>query len=315
MKRGLKAIVAGMALVPIYATAAHGVVVWSDDFSDDTPGARPSRDFVGGAAGEDYQFTNDAANASTLVSGTVGNPPNSMVQTDITLTGGGPIVTLPMDHFAPFALDATNNLLRVTYDFRVDSFTSSSGSVNPRFILRFANANLQQLVIGFARGGTVGGTLDDGDAPFDNALFAQVGGTGSAFPPTTANAIGLIPGTGWAPGFDFGDYDADSADAALNDTHDEFYRFELTYDFTDGSLDGVVTNQTTLQGTTFSRTMQSGLAFTNSSARGLLFAGATGSTDVHYFDNVTVEVVPEPASAVLVLAAAGAAALSRRRCR
>jgi hypothetical protein len=159
-----------------------------------------------------------------------------------------------------------------------------------------------QVVIGFNRA-----DLNDGDAlAADLALYAASPNNTSNIAVTDATAIGLIPGVGWLPGFDFGQYAA--GDAASNDSDDLFYRFQLTYDFITGSLNGTATriasDATNGQSAAFSLSLNPGLEFSNTDAGDvLLIASTNGVTGLSRFDNFVFESVPEPATAAIALGA------------
>jgi hypothetical protein len=282
-------------------------IVWSDDFEDDIPPAAPSRDFSGGAAGQDYVFAGGVNQTNQTSS--AGLPSTSFFRTDGEDSGGtANNSTVLMSQFSPFTLGAGQQL-KVSYEWRVDSFASSNGTHNPRFILRYANLASQQLTIGFGRNATV--NLDTADGVDDLALYASPASS-TITSPLTTTAIGLSGGS-FAPGFDFGNASATAAD---NDTHDQFYRIEFTYDFDTGAVVGTATNQTTLESASFNRTMTAGLGFASDATvntDSIIFANGQAATSTDYFDNVVVEVIPEPSA--LVIFGCGGLLLGFRRTR
>jgi hypothetical protein len=248
------------------------------------------------------------------ISAGVGAPAPSLTFTD-TSGSGQSVPRLQMSQFAPFSTsDSATPHLRVSFDWQVDSFASPLTNEAFRFILRAngANAAGSQLVIGFNRG-----DINDADASTaDLTLYAGSPNATSNLTPSAASAIGLIPGVGWQPGFDFGEYS--TAAAADNDTDDLFYRFVLTYDFTSGQLDGTVTrlalDATNGQFATFTRFLNAGLVFSNTDANDVILLASTNAvTGVSRFDNFVVESVPEPCAPFAF--ALGTLTLSGRRRR
>ena len=292
------------------AGAAHGQVVWADDFSGESVGSVPTSDFAGGAAGNDYTIA--TANGGSYVISGLGEPAPSLNLNDPTGAATATLTVLA-SQWAPVNLSATNNLLVTQFDYRVDQHNTGTADASPRFVLRHLNAGGQQIVVQFARSTGVGASahLDDGPNGGDHDLALVVGVptfNTSLITPSDANAVGLAPGVGWAPGFDFGNYDPVTTE---NDTHDQFYRFVMSYDFNTGAVTGTATNLTTGESAGFGRTMTAGLAFNQPTSSFL--TATTGSNDSQaFFDNIQISVVPEPATASL-LALAGASTLARRR--
>ncbi len=303
---------AALAACVLSAGAAHGQVVWADDFdTGETIGNAPTSDFPGGLPGNDYGIA--VANGGSYTIASVGGTPPGLALND-PVANSTATLTVLATQWAPVNLTPTNNLLVTELDFRVDDYNSGTADAAARFVLRHANAGNQQIVVEFARSTGVGASvhLNDGVNGGDHDLALVVGvptfGT-SLITPSDANAVGLIPGVGWAPGFDFGNYDPTTS---LNDTHDEFYHFVLTYDFNTGAVVGTATNLTTNESTAFARTMEAGLLF-NAAASSILTATTASNSEQAYFDNIRLSVVPEPASATLLLGGAGLLATRRRR--
>lgn len=297
------------------STAARAAVVWADNFAGQTLGAFPAGNYAGGAAGADYANTTSSAAASFAVSG-IGNASPAVGFTD-TSTSVGATVTVTMNQFAPFVVSPTSptSVLRMSYDFRVDGHLNS-GSNTPRFVLRANNVTNtgSQFVAGLGYA-----NLNDGDASTtDLALYVetQTGATTNNAP-RDATAIGLLAGTGWQNGFDFGNYTA--ADESANDTNDEFYRFAIDYNAVTGGISGTVTQLST----GLSAALPAGLGltpgatFSNDDANDrFLLASGAAATGTAYWDNFVVEaIVPEPSGATAGLLGLAAMAAHRRHSR
>ena len=287
---------------------SNATIIWSDDFSGRGEGTFPNRDFTGNLT-NDWMMQSGDPNMLKISTG-LGQPGPSLTFTDASL-GAQSVPRLQMTEFAPFSTsDPATPLLRVSFDWQIESFASGAANEAFRFILRANNSQAagNQLVVGLNRA-----DLSDGDVSVgDLTLYAGSPVGTSNMTPGITSAIGLIPDVGWLPGFDFGQY----ATAADNDTDDLFYRFVLTYDYTTGLLDGTVTrlalDATNGQSATFTRTMTPGLDFSNTDANDfLLIASTNGVTGVSRFDNFTVESIPEPSSALV--SAVGAITLMLRR--
>lgn len=288
--------------------SASAVVVWSDNFDNDTIGNVPSNDFTSNGT-EDWVFTTGTG-AASAVSAT-GSSGNGLTQTDTDV--GGAVGTVATSQFSAYTLNATTNLMKVSFDFRVDSNSSGSTNVAPRLIFRQGTATGNGFVVGFSRA-----SVSDGDANTDNLLFVSPHGNGTSnVSPTAGAVVGLVSGTGWDTGFDFGTYDTTTA--TNNNTGGSFIRFELIYDFNTGSISGVATN---LSGgsTSFSTSINAGLTFTGTGGALLVASGtSTGTTTVvpaistSHFDNIVVEVIPEPSSALMLLGGLSACFIRRRK--
>jgi MYXO-CTERM domain-containing protein len=290
------------------APAAHGVVVWSDDLAGQSDGSFPFRDFTGNSAND---YVQSGSGAGTYqVTTAVGNAQPGIALVDPDGTANPTLAVSSAQWTAP-NLSASNNLLTAKFDFRVEDFNSGAAeNSNPRFIFRHTNAANTQIIIAFGR--TTTAHIDDGPAGGDSdlAMVAHVATSGTSLVvPSNANAIGLNQGSGWAPGFDFGNYDPDTS---LNDTNDQFYHVEVTYDFVTGGVTGSATNVSTGESATFARTMNAGLTFTNA-ASAIQLSSFSPNTTVSYFDNLEVSVTPEPSGALALLVGAGALAARQRR--
>lgn len=284
---------------------SQAVVVWADDYTTDRAGGPNTYDYAGGAAGTDYNFSLGSNTSS--VAGGVWNI------SDGTNTGTSAFVTTSQWTARPVN---NGDQIVFSFDMRVNSLaglTANSASV-PRVGL-FQNADTDGNVHSAGNGalftigfGTAG--LADGDANTDLSLYAVAGDISAV--PSAGNALGFT-GSGWTPGFDFGDYD--STTATNNDTGG-FLRFSLT--FTEGSniVNGTITNLFTNETLNFTRNAASAVDLSDvTNARdGLRLGSGQGGQGNMDFDNVSVEIlpVPEPSAAMLV-GACGLLGLLRRR--
>lgn len=301
-----------LATLTSIALNSSAVVIWSDDFTGQTDGTFPTRDF-------NTNTVNDWAATSTATMFTVntslGNPAPGMAFDD-SVGGAQGVMRLEMDEFAAFSTaDAGTTELRVSFDWKVESFLSGATNEAFRVILRANNSQAtgSQVVIGFNRA-----NLDDGDASSaDLTFYAAAPTNGSSnFTPTNATAIGLSPGAGWLPGFDFGEYAG--GDTASNDTDDLFYRFTLTYDYVTGALNGsatrIATDATNGQTASFTLALSPGLEFTNTDLGDVLLIASTNSaTGLSRFDNFLFESIPEPTVVATASLAAGVLLAGGRR--
>jgi hypothetical protein len=148
--------------------------------------------------------------------------------------------------------------------------------------------------------------VSDGDMTFaDLALFADT--TANAFNgggATDLNAVGLILGNGWRPGFNLGEYFPTNF-GEDQDTDDEFFHIAFDYDSVTGKISGRATRVLTGQ----SALLPSGLALTpgktfsnDDTGDRFLIASGTISSSQTYFDNLLFEAVPEPTPAILLSA-------------
>ncbi len=299
-----------LALVsPVSAT-----LIWAENFDDDTIGSSPISNYPGGGAGNDWTISN-AAPTTTAVSA-IGKSGNGLGHTDNDSGATNGLVSTTQ--FAPFALSSTNNLLRFTFDFRVDSFSNGNASYNPRVLFRSSTVLDEGIVVGFSRS-----AIADGDSSQDNYLFAAKNGNGTSNVSASAAAAVRIGFTGssWAPGFDFGSYDA--ATAANNNTGGEFVNFQLTYDYNTGLMSGIAT--TAGGGTaTFALSLVAGMNFTGgaigfaSSASSSVGTApdpvvVTPATSTAYVDNLSVEIIPEPSSSAMLLGGLSLLFIRRKR--
>jgi hypothetical protein len=248
------------------------------------------------------------------VSASDGGPAPSLTLNDPSTTTSG-VITVPMSQFGSFSTaNPATPILQVSFDFRIDSFLGTNVLEAYRFVLRAngQNATGSQAVILFNRG-----NLNDGDASASDLAFAIASPNGTSnFTPSDATAIGLIPGVGWQPGFDFGEYNA--ATSTDNDTDDLFYRVGFTYDAISGLLSGSITrlatDATNGQSAPFSLTLNPNLDFSNTDATDVFILATGGTTTgIGRFDNFVFNAVPEPSSATALVLGIGMLGARRRR--
>ena len=287
-------------------TLSQAVVVWADDFSTDRAGGPNPYNYPGGAVGDDYVVSLGGNTSS--VSGGIWNIND----------GNGSIATAFVTTSQWTARPNEGDQIRISFDMRVNSMaslTAPSASVPRVSLFQDGAADVNEIHsggsgsifnIGF---GTITLTTD-GDPDTDLALYTT--NASIANTPGSTNLVGFT-GSGWVPGFNFGNYDA--VTATNNDTGGFF---NITLVFTEGSttVDGTVTNIGTGQFTTFSRPASSAVNLSDltNPRDGIRFGTGQGGLNNVDFDNVSVEIlpVPEPSSALLV-GACGALGLLRRR--
>ena len=170
------------------------------------------------------------------------------------------------------------------------------------------------------RSGNAYGNLDDGDEGVDLALSVGIPSGTSHMKATDpiAKPVGLIPGVGWLPGFDFGNYNGENA--ADNSTNDASYNVSFSYDSISGGVSGVVTriasDATNGFSAPFTLQMNSGLDFSNTDSKDVfILASADALEGVAHFDNIVFEAVPEPSVAGGLLLGLAALGSRRRRTR
>lgn len=299
----------GVAALFFAVASTQAEIVWSDDFGT---GANvfPFRDFNGDSA-NDYSPGNNSGYYRVNDGRLTINDPLSAA------TNAGGTLSVSMNKFAPFSTAPTSGtpILNVSFDLRVDSYLSTGSNLAFRFILRANGSQLagDQMVIAFNCG-----NLDDGDADLDLALSVGVQPTTSHMSATdpAARPVGFIPGVGWLPGFDFGNYNPDNA--ADNNTNDASYNVSFSYDSISGGVNGVVTriasDATNGFSAPFTLQMNSGLDFSNTDSRDVfILASADALEGVAHFDNIVFEAVPEPSVASGLLLGLAALASRRRR--
>ena len=302
-----------VGIAALSATPSHADIVWSQDFTGHADNTAPTQDFTSNSTNDWFSLGNEAM---FRVNTSVGSPAPSLVFNDnsTAVSGGLGNLRLAMNEFSTFSTSASAPIFRLSFDWKVDTFLSGLTSEAFRLILR-ANGSTglgDQLILGFNRA-----SLNDGDgSTTDLAWYADAVGGTSNFAPSNTNAIGLIAGSGWEPGFNFGEYDF--GDGTANDSDDLFYHFDLGYDYLTGAVNGTVTriapDATNGQSAAFTVAMNPNLVFSNTDASDvILIASTNGVTGVSQFDNFVVESIPEPASGAAVLLGVMTLAGRRRR--
>jgi|GEM_PF-5537075 len=268
------------------APSASATTIWADDFNRAT---LTPYDYPGGAAGNDY----------STASGTLSTVSGYLNISDTT--NGQANVTLFANQYAQPSYAAGDKIV-VTYDFRVNSLTGASASV-ARLSVMNANATTgsEGFCIGFSYAAYTGATADTLGFFWGNAANAA---------PAVGRGIGIN-----AAGFGFGTYTSTAGMEANNDTNDDWYR--VSYTMTQGStaVAGSITRLsggvTTADTASFNATLASALNWTGGVTDGLrITSGASGFGDFD-FDNLSVQVVPEPSS--LIFGGLGLLPLLRRR--
>jgi hypothetical protein len=288
---------AGMTSVFLAFFPAQASVIWNDSFTGEANGAAPTSDYTNNGT-EDWVVAN-GANTSSTISGSVGNPSPSLHLADTT-TSASTSSTVSMAQFAAFDTTAPGqSTIIISFDFRVDAFSTSVVNSTPQFFLRDNGGT--RLTIGFGAR-----SLPDGDASSDLFLFA---GAGSNPTPGASNAIGYIADTGWETGFDFGNTSATASD---NNTGGNFIHFELTY--VNGATSATLLAENGANSTVLTLTGLTASSFSSASSNDSLnFSSGASAISDSYFDNIRVEVVPEPSAALLLAAGLMALGGTRRR--
>jgi len=280
MKKHLLPITTLLALTLLPARAT---VIYSQNFDTGAPG---------------WSTGESTGGATAAWSSSVGNPPGSMFLNDGSITGNSK-TSLGSSNaaFSNFNTStAGQTTLNISFDLRVDSFLNNGTLGSARFVLFNQTAAADFLAVGFgSTNTTVAGT---------NVLFANP----TVVNPSLATAFG--GGTG---AWNFGSYDTTTG--ANNDTNG-WIHLSITYvnqsnqatvmaSYGSNSASRVLTVSPTTWGkptgagvSQFVMIMQTGQATVTSQA---------------YFDNLQVQVIPEPSAGVLVAAAAGLMMVLRRR--
>lgn len=291
-------VVAACTLAGIISSA-RAEIIWSQDFTGHTNNAYPTRDFTGNSS-NDWSTVSGGDESMLRVNTSVGDPAPAVVFTDTNTNALGNF-RLAMSEFVPFATSLSAPILRLRFDWKIESF-SAGVTTNEAFriILRANNSSAagDQVVLGFNRA-----AITDGDASnADLAFYASSPSGSSNVNPTDANVIGLVSGIGWQPGFNFGEYDG--ATSSANDTDDLFYHFDASYNFVSGAFSGTITRKaadlTNGQSANFSVAMNPGLVFSDANDV-ILFASTNTVQGISQIDNIVIESVPEPAAGVVML--------------
>ncbi|HEV7298150.1 MAG TPA: PEP-CTERM sorting domain-containing protein [Tepidisphaeraceae bacterium] len=295
---------------------AQGATVWTEDFSDDTVGSAPKQNYVI-TAGNDWSV-GTGTGISQTVTNTTGSLAYSGSDTSTSISSSS---FVNFSRFGSFDTSLpSQKTFTATFDFRVDSFVCSNIStfrvtLQDQYQLAGVNrARTMTIGLGYANiDGVTGNELFLKALAKDDALSSA-----STIESSAASAIGW-DGTSFASGFNFGQYD--SANAAANDTNDEFYRFSLTFTGGSGVVDGAVTRLSDSSSVAFTRSLPQGSEF---EFKGGALAGATptdamgivlpqGGTGQIYVDNMSFTAVPEPTSLGLIGVAACGLLARRRR--
>ena len=240
-------------------------------------------------------YQNDFANGNTApafalssssfdASGGPGGSPALHMSDTATGSGGSILLAFGTSGLPTFSTaNSGTNTLKISADYAVTSLSNdpvNSNSIPRMRLTNVAAAGGSDLFIGF--GQNLSGTL---------VLFAARGNN-----PTPSSNPVL---------FDYGAYD--STTAANNDTNGYV---RVTIEYTDQATTalvtatlGAVTTSTTLTGITPT-------TYSNTANQSFSILGGNTSLNESFLDNVTIEAVPEPASAGLLLV--GAMGLLRR---
>jgi len=281
---------------------SQAVVVWADDFSTARTGTAPN----------DYSYDADGQNDYSIrAGGTVTTGSGYLKIVDNANPGFSALVTTTQWDSLP----QEGEQIVFSYSIRVNSMTAAAAASVPRFGLVQDSTN-QDLHNG-------GGSIFN--LGFSYANFDGVAGSELAFY-TTADVTNVPAGNGigysagaWAQGFSFGPYVAGTA-ATIPlytgaPTTAQWYNVRIVVTEGSTALTGTITQEGTSNSVSFNRTLGTAANFndlTNANDGFRIFMGDSGSSETD-FDNLKVEIIPEPSAALL--GAAGFALLLRRRHR
>lgn len=317
--------VAALAMGALTTTSLRAATVWSDDFSDDTAGGSPQRNFAV-PTGNDWSI-GVAAGITQNVSNATGSNAFSALDTS---TANSSSSFVNFGRFGTFDTSLpAHSVFTATFDVRIDSFVASSNVSTFRVTVQDQYNNGTNR----ARAMTIGLGYANIDGVAGNELFLMADAkddtlsSASTISPLGTTAIGWN-GTSFDSNFNLGQYASGNADA--NDTNDEYYRFSLT--FVDGSrtVVGTATRLSNGASVDFTRTLAGVVTDPGFSFKGGTLAGAApsdafsiilpqGGTGQAYVDNINFETasvaVPEPtALAMTTIGAIGLLARRRRHC-
>lgn len=264
----------------ITVSSVQAVEVWSDTFSTNRGTAPNPYDFTG-TGGNDYNVLGDGV--VYTANGTSG----FLNINDTGTTGVTPQITVAGTQFTPTSY--TGAQITLSYDIRVNSLTAGTAASAPRFSI--INGTAEVFTIGFSHA-AFPGSLAGGDA----LGFYYVNGTAG----TTVSASNGIG----ADTFNFGQYS--STTPTDNDTDrgsgDQFFRITIAITqgliAVTGSIKDLGTNTSVSfpAGTLLATALNWGAAPGNDGFR--ITTGLSGTSN-YDLDNISVNVVPEPSSAML----------------
>lgn len=269
--------------------SAEATIVWTDDYSR----AALSYDYPGGTVGNDYSSV--SSGSPTIIS-------SQYLNFTDNATGSQLSAHVLTDQFSARPV-SDGDQLTVTYDFRVNSLVGTNASVTRLSIMNGSAAGGgEAFTIGFTYGAWSGG--------FNANTLGFFWGTAANTGPTLSRGIGI-----GATGFDFGLYD--SANATNNDTNLLYYR--ISYSMAEGST-GVSGTITRLDGSgaptsdvaNFNGTMASALDWSTTGSDGFKVTTGSSGTGSFDFDNISIDIVPEPSTLGLAMLG-GLIGLRRRR--
>ncbi len=300
------AIMAGW--VGLSAGLAQATVIYQDDFTGELNGATPN-------SGGTNWFVANFTNSNLAINAGVGNAAPSIGMVDTSTVGGDASNTslnFGVSAFSPFNMNnAGQEVLKVSFDLRVDAFANTSNGSGSTMRVSLRNGGINRFfIVGIARN-----TLSDGDAASDVFLYAGDSGTSNFFSSISASqAIGFT-GTGWAPGFNLGDYDTvgiNNGTRPVGGSGPEWYRFALTFVKDSTNVEVQATRLSTGQSTISNMTTGAAFSFSNTGTDIIAFLSPGGGTATAYLDNIVIEntAIPEPLS--LVPLTLGSLALLRR---
>ncbi len=296
MRNSRKQVTAIMAgLVGLSAGLAQAGVVYQDNFDGELNGAVPN-------SGVNW-FVANFINSNIAINANVGNGAPSIGMVDTSTVGGDASNTslnFGVSAFSPFNMNtAGQEVLRVSFDLRVDAFTTpGNGSGSTMRVSLRDGGGPRHFIVGIARN-----TLNDGDSASDVFFFAGDSGTSNFFSSIAAGqAIGFT-GSGWAPGFNLGDYDTvgtNNGSRPVGGSGPEWYRFALTFVKDATNVEVQATRLSTGQSTTSIMTTGAPFSFSNTGTDIIAFLSPGGGTATAYLDNIVIEntAIPEPLSIV-----------------
>lgn len=184
--------------------------------------------------------------------------------------------------YRPYASLGGERKVTVSFDLMVKNYAdvaeNGAGTVRMVFNPNNAVAGTDAWVIGLGYGRPAG-------AATPHLFFYTSANSNVA--PLSSNWIGYDAATGFAPGFNLGATNGTDNSG----TNGAFYRFELTYDSTDGGMEIVVTNLLDpSQSASFSGTWNAVPQFTSTGY--IRFTTGGNSKANVYVDNISI--VPEP---------------------